>query len=175
MDSGRDVLPASQALDLSRTVGYPALTRQLVLRREDAATPAEELESIRRQLDQIPNRGFGYDLFYWLGEDERTRERLPDFFPIPVLMNYLGTRDRSQASEPDLFQPAQEFPGNNRNLREVPAMLTYSWSFVAGDRLSVFWWYSDTLHESATIEKVADDFMAALRALIARCRPHRNQ
>ena len=41
---------------------------------------------------------------------------------------------------------------------------------IAGKRLSMAWSYNRKIHNHDTIERLAQDFIQALRALIAHCR-----
>ena len=40
---------------------------------------------------------------------------------------------------------------------------------IVGGRLQLEWSYSKKLHQRSTIERLANDFIAALRALVAHC------
>jgi non-ribosomal peptide synthase protein (TIGR01720 family) len=40
---------------------------------------------------------------------------------------------------------------------------------IAGGELRIEWSYSEHLHDRPTIERLAQDYLAALRALIAHC------
>ncbi len=43
-------------------------------------------------------------------------------------------------------------------------------SIVAADQLQLTWTYSEQVHQRATIERLANEHLAALHALIAACR-----
>ena len=119
------------------------------------------------QWRRLPRRGIGYGLLRYLSGDTdmaRTLQALPH---ADVLFNYLGQYDH-------LLAPTSRFtlaaplllscsPRNPRQpLLEVNA-------FVLQDQLQVAWTYSNAIHRAATIQTLADDFLAALRLFIAGC------
>ncbi len=151
-------------VDLSRTVGWFTTISPVVLDLEQAVDPGEALKTIKEQLRSIPNRGINYGVLRYLSNDERL-ESLPQ---AEVKFNYLGQFDQV-LSESSIFRPAQESTGpmqsqqGNRNcLLEVNGL-------IVGGQLRLDWTYSKALHQQATVEKLAQRFIEALRSLIVHC------
>lgn len=151
-------------VDLSRTVGWFTTIFPVVLDLGQTVELGEALKTIKEQLRSIPNRGINYGILRYLSNDERL-ESLPQ---AEVKFNYLGQFDRV-LSESSTFCPAQESTGpmhshqGNRNcLLEVNGL-------IVGGQLRLDWTYSKALHQQATVEKLAQGFIEALRSLIVHC------
>ncbi|MEK7327797.1 MAG: condensation domain-containing protein, partial [Chloroflexota bacterium] len=153
-------------VDVSRTVGWFTTLYPVRLDRPDD-DPGEALKSVKEQLRRIPQRGLGYGLLRYLG-DESTREQLQALPPAEVSFNYLGQIDQALSGEA-LFDLAREGRGPERSLRGERAHLIDINGGIVGGRLQMEWTYSVAFHRRATIERVAEAFIAALRAIIAHC------
>jgi amino acid adenylation domain-containing protein/non-ribosomal peptide synthase protein (TIGR01720 family) len=161
----------AEDLDLSRTVGWFTSIFPVALSLDGARTPGEALQSIKEQLRRIPERGIGYGLLRYLCAAEPVKERVERLRAIPlpeVSFNYLGQFDQvlppsapfglARESSGRLSSPA----GRRRHLLEISGG-------VIGNQLRLDWTYSENLHSRATVEKLAQSFVAELRALVAHC------
>ena len=164
---GREVI--EEAVDLSRTVGWFTTRFPVLLDLERPSRPGEALKSVKEQLRRIPNRGIGYGLLRYLSGDAAIAERLRALPQPEVSFNYLGQFDQVlPVSSP--FAWARESSGPARSVqgsRHYP--LAVNGCIIEG-RLQLDWTSSENLHRRATIERVAQGFMEALRALIADSR-----
>jgi non-ribosomal peptide synthase protein (TIGR01720 family) len=85
-----------------------------------------------------------------------------------VSFNYLGQLDQAlPESSPLRF--AREGSGPSHSPRAVRRYLLDVTANVRGGRLGVHWTYSEARHDRATIERVAEGFLASLRTLIEHC------
>ncbi|HEX5750368.1 MAG TPA: condensation domain-containing protein, partial [Archangium sp.] len=165
---GREAL--FEEVDLSRTVGWFTALYPVVLDagREGAG---EGLRAVKERLRQVPMKGLGYGLLRYSGGDEAVR-RMKALPRAEVVFNYLGQFDPPLAKEL-VFRPTWEETGPVRDARGTRPHLLEVNGLVFGRRLELTWSYSQHLHERATIERVAQDFMSSLRKLIAnRKREH---
>jgi non-ribosomal peptide synthase protein (TIGR01720 family) len=157
-------------VDVSRTVGWftSMFPARLELKND---TPGEALKSIKEQLRRIPRHGIGFGLLRHVSQDKTLAEMLADQAqsrPEPeVIFNYLGQIDQTLAGTP--FAIAPESVGASRSLHNRRTHLLSINGSVAGGRLQLEWSYSENVHRRATIEKLAHDFVDALRSLIAHC------
>ncbi|MET4700143.1 amino acid adenylation domain-containing protein/non-ribosomal peptide synthase protein (TIGR01720 family) [Constrictibacter sp. MBR-5] len=158
---GRDA--AGEGVDLSRTVGW--FTTLFPIRLSaDAAEPGALIRSVKEQLRSIPGQGAGYGLLRWL-------KQVPDLAAAPpaeLCFNYLGRFDSGGGDAlvvglPDMATGPIHAPTQRR-----PYVLQVNASLVDGV-LRFRWHYSRSLHEEATIRRLADDFAQRLRALIDHC------
>jgi non-ribosomal peptide synthase protein (TIGR01720 family) len=83
--------------------------------------------------------------------------------------NYLGQLDQS-FDESSGFNLAKESAGPTHSGRATRSHLIEAEASITGGRLQVVWGYSENIHRGRTIEGLAQDYNAALRALIAHCR-----
>ena len=164
---GREVI--EEAVDLSRTIGWFTTRFPVLLDLETPSRPGEALKSVKEQLRRIPNRGIGYGLLRYLSGDVAIAEGLRALPQPEVSFNYLGQFDQVlPVASP--FAWARESSGPARSVqgsRHYP--LAVNGCIIEG-RLQLDWTSSENLHRGATIERVAQGFMDALRALIADSR-----
>jgi amino acid adenylation domain-containing protein/non-ribosomal peptide synthase protein (TIGR01720 family) len=154
-------------VDLSRTVGWLTSQFPVLLDLAGAPAPGDALKTVKEQLRAVPGRGIGWGLLRYLrgGETGEALRRLP---PPEVVFNFLGQLDQTVA-EGRLFRPAREAAGAERHRsQERPALFEIGGA-VSGRRLYVRWIYSENRHLRPTVEALAQDFAAALRALISHC------
>ena len=161
---GREAL--YEDVNLSRTVGWFTTIFPVCLKLNDVS-PGEALKAVKEQLRHIPNHGIGYGVLRYMGEQE-DRERLNALPQAQVSFNYLGQFDQ-MISERALFKLARESAGPTCNLHETRSYLWEIDGLVIDGHLEVSWLYNEHVHQRATIERLANYYLEALRSLIAYC------
>jgi amino acid adenylation domain-containing protein/non-ribosomal peptide synthase protein (TIGR01720 family)/FkbM family methyltransferase len=154
---------------VSRTVGFFTTRYPVVLEVAADAGPGESLKTIKEQLRGVPQHGIGYGLLRYLSGDEQIAERLREAAKAEISFNYLGQLDQSVAAN-SIYKPAQELTGPDRSLQDRRQQLLDISGFVSGGQLHMNWTYSSSAHDGETIGRLAQEFMEALRALIAHCK-----
>jgi non-ribosomal peptide synthase protein (TIGR01720 family) len=162
-----DDAAAFHAPDLSRTVGW--FTSLFPVRLLWTHTePGELIKSVKEQLRCIPQRGIGYGILRYLGNDHT----LVPATPPALLFNYLGQFEpgvggppldalvRSFAQEPSGL--AQSPAGRRPHLLEIDGM-------IVNGELRFTWGFSRHIHRQATIAQVAQRYCDILRNLLAHC------
>jgi non-ribosomal peptide synthase protein (TIGR01720 family) len=157
--------PLIPNLDLSRTVGWFTNIFPVVLDLGEQREAVAELRSVKEQLRRVPKHGTGYGVLRYLTK-ENTEKQLLEFIQPQVLFNYFGQIDLV-LSESSLFRSATEYPGPLRSPRGRRAYLLEVEASVIEGRLQSKWIYSREVHKRSTVEYLAEDFLAALRSLIA--------
>ncbi|HEU4326189.1 MAG TPA: SDR family NAD(P)-dependent oxidoreductase [Roseiflexaceae bacterium] len=161
---GRDL--ALDGLDLSRTVGWCTAIYPALLDLSAATGPGALAMAVGRQLRAIPAGGLRYSALRYLCDDTGIRARLAAAPRAEVVFLHLGQID-AQSGDAGLFEPVDGPTGPGRSpLERRPYLLEIS-SAVSGGRLSVEWHYSRLFHSRATVERLAQDMLAALRGLAA--------
>ncbi|MBV9879669.1 MAG: amino acid adenylation domain-containing protein, partial [Gemmatirosa sp.] len=149
--------------DLSRTLGW--FTTIFPVRLPlGAATPAERLKDMKERLRAVPGRGFGYGVLRYLeGVETLQAQPTPD-----VVFNYMGQFDQVLAGS-TVFGYSADGTGSwygartrRRHLLEINGM-------VIDGRLELRWSFSGRAHRRETIARMADAYVAALRAIVAHC------
>ncbi|MEM7065138.1 MAG: condensation domain-containing protein [Cyanobacteria bacterium P01_B01_bin.77] len=155
----------ADGIDLSRTVGWFTTTYPVSLHVDNADDYIVTLKSVKEQLRQVPNRGIGYGILRYLGEDA-TRQRLSQTESSEVLFNYLGRQDLTTGGLrviPDIDV------GTLRDSRNRRGYLLEINAWIAQDQLQINWRYDTQIHRSETLAKLANQYLSRLKSLIAQC------
>ncbi|WP_414587304.1 amino acid adenylation domain-containing protein [Scytonema sp. PCC 10023] len=154
-------------VNISRTVGWFTTIFPVVLHKA-TDHPGEALKSIKEQLRRIPQQGMSYGWLRYLLSDTETIAQLTHQGPAQIVFNHLGQFD-SVLQSSALFKLANESSGPSRSSLNHRTHLLEVNSIIFDSQLRVDWTYSENLHHSSTIERIAHEFLQALRGLIAHC------
>jgi amino acid adenylation domain-containing protein/non-ribosomal peptide synthase protein (TIGR01720 family) len=155
-------------VDLSRTVGWFTSYYPVRLEVTNDRDIGAALIAVKEHLRQIPDHGIGYSILRYLSMDTRIRERLRSHPQPDIRFNYLGQFDQVVAGS-SLFRRAKESYGPTQSLQGERTHLLVIEGLVAEYQLHLEWSYSANLHAAPTIERLATQYMAALREIIAHC------
>jgi non-ribosomal peptide synthase protein (TIGR01720 family) len=161
---GRETL--LEGVELTRTVGWFAELFPTLLELKQDETPGQALKSVKEQLRQVPNWGTGYGLLRYLSDDAGLRERLRGFPRPEVFVSFRPSSDNATAAH-SLFEVVPRSVPSGADAQQARSYLLEIKVFDAGGYLQSEWTYSENVHRRETVEQLADDFLEALRALIA--------
>jgi non-ribosomal peptide synthase protein (TIGR01720 family) len=153
-------------VDVSRTVGWFTSLFPVCLQMEPTVDTGEALKGVKEQLRCIPHRGIGYGVLRYLCQHIGAMDNLRTLPQSEINFNYLGRIDQAVSIWFNLIDVPCGHPRNPRSQR--PYVLEIN-SYLTHGRLHLDWTYSQALHQPATIEALAHDFMEALRTLITHC------
>ncbi|MGE7955443.1 non-ribosomal peptide synthase/polyketide synthase [Pseudomonas sp. NPDC089530] len=160
---GREDLSAE--IDLSRTVGW--FTSLFPVRLQPEAELPGAIKAIKEQLRAVPDKGLGYGLLRYLGA-AGGRELL-QALPAPrITFNYLGQFDR-QFDDTALWVPAAERSGRAQDPEAPLANWLTLEGQVYGGELALQWGFSREMFDDATVQRLADAYVAELQGLIEHC------
>jgi non-ribosomal peptide synthase protein (TIGR01720 family) len=154
-------------VDLSRTVGW--FTSVFPVRLELPATgnewqPGEALKSVKEHLRKIPQRGVGYGILRYLdGGNELSGSAEP-----AMVFNYLGQFDQILTGS-SLFRFAPESSGAWHGAKQKRRHILETNCVVINGRLELWWTYNQALHPGKDVRALAEEFVAALKNIIAHC------
>ncbi|HEU4872134.1 MAG TPA: amino acid adenylation domain-containing protein, partial [Pyrinomonadaceae bacterium] len=154
-------------LNLTRTVGCLSSVYPVLLDVDDEATPGEALNSIKKQLRDIPGKGIGYGLLRYLSENG-VAARLQELPAAEVRVNCFGQLSQILTDLP-MFELANEFAELNHSAQGRRGYSIEINGGIFDGQLQITWTYSEGLHRRSTIEKLAESFIEALRSLIEHC------
>ncbi|RYZ46021.1 MAG: hypothetical protein EOO72_02895, partial [Myxococcaceae bacterium] len=117
-------------------------------------------------LSQWTDHGIGYGLLRFMGPRE-VRERMAAFPQAQVAFNYLGQLDGASAAS-TLFSLSDEPVGTPVAPQSLRTHLLLVNGSVRDGQLRMDFGYSHHLYHAATIESLAQGFLASLRTLIAQ-------
>ncbi|AZD87433.1 Non-ribosomal peptide synthetase [Pseudomonas chlororaphis subsp. aureofaciens] len=153
-------------LDLTRTVGW--FTSMFPVKLTPRAALADSIKQIKEQLRAVPNKGIGFGALRYLG-DANAQETLAALAVPRITFNYLGQFDGSFDEQDSLFKPTGEAKGDDQSpLAPLSNWLSLDGQ-VYGGELSLSWTFSTQMFDAATIQRLADDYAAELKALVAHC------
>ncbi|SDZ66221.1 non-ribosomal peptide synthetase [Pseudomonas sp. NFIX28] len=153
-------------VDLTRTVGW--FTSVFPVKLTPQASLAESIKQIKEQLRAVPNKGIGFGALRYLG-DEQAQAALKALAVPRITFNYLGQFDASFDEQDAWFTPSGEAKGRDQS-PEAPLGNWLSLNGqVYGGELTLGWTFSQAMFDSATIQRLADDYALELKALIEHC------
>ena len=155
-------------LDVSRTIGWFTTTYPIYLNLKNASAAGDAIMTIKEQLRRIPNRGIGYGLLKYLNDNKAIEAKLNTIPEAEVGFNYLGQLDQVLPDASPLAL-AKESMGPMHSLRGKRIHLFDINASVIAGQLQVSWTYSKTRHRQSTINRLAENYLITLRALIAHC------
>ncbi len=155
-------------VDLSRTVGWFTSVYPVVLELPEGDDAGAALKAVKEQLRAVPGRGIGYGVLRYLGGGETAAE-LAGAAQAEVGFNYLGQFDQAVSTEAFFgFAPESAGPSMDRGSRR-PHLLEVGGSVQAGC-LELQIGYAEGVHRREGVERLAEEYAAELRGLIAHCR-----
>ncbi|MVV47310.1 amino acid adenylation domain-containing protein [Pseudomonas sp. PB120] len=152
-------------IDLTRTVGW--FTSLFPVNLQPCSDLGASIKTIKEQLRAVPDKGLSYGALRYLGTPAMRAELAA--LPQPrITFNYLGQFDR-QFNEAALFVPSTE--GNG--VAQDPSAPLGNWLTVEGQvyggELSLSWGFSREMFDTATLQRLVDDYAQELNALIDHC------
>ncbi len=141
-------------LDVTRTVGWFALTYPVTLRLAPAGSPDEIVVATSAQLRHVPNRGLGYGI---LRNSSLTSEhqRLRDRPASPVAFNYVGR-----------FLDENRIVGISRDASRLEPRSKYRMALTAlvtGGQLRLVWSYDANVINKAYLLRMRSDYETKLK------------
>ncbi|MGW0366578.1 amino acid adenylation domain-containing protein [Streptomyces sp. NPDC002990] len=155
-------------IDLSRTVGWFTTHFPVALDLPSGHAWDETIKSVKEQLRAVPTRGLAYDALRFLsppgtpGHALRA-DRLPQ-----ISFNYLGQWDGT-TSDSGLIRDRLGALGLDHAADEPRPYLLDVVGMVEAGTLGFTWIFSGEVLDTATVERLAEAFVTALRSLIAHC------
>jgi non-ribosomal peptide synthase protein (TIGR01720 family) len=154
--------------DLTRTVGWFTTIYPVLLSVAAGASPSEDLRNVKEQVRRVPHGGLGYGLLRYGGGHIEIAERLRALPTASVLFNYLGQLDGVLEHDGPL-SPATESAGPNQDPRQKLSHPLIVNASVRHGRLRFSCTYDAAVFHRETVERWADLFQEALRALATHC------
>ncbi len=155
-------------VDVSRTVGWFTSLYPVQLDLTDISQPGEAIKAVKEQLRQLPQRGIGYGLLRYLSTDTAVQSAMQAIPHPEASFNYLGQMGQGMTADSPLSM-AQESRGMERSPQAQRTHLLEIDGSVSAGRLQMAWTFSRDIHRRSTIAQVAENFIEALRLLIAHC------
>jgi non-ribosomal peptide synthase protein (TIGR01720 family) len=157
--------PLFEDVDTSRTVGWFTSVHPLCVRLPSGSRSVRDaLAATKNAVREVPARGIGYGLLLHLA-DEASRQALLALPRAEIAFNYLGRFDEGAAANA-AFRLIAATPGRPRAPRARRPYVLEAGGLVVGRQLHLEVGYSRNLHDAASVEALADAYVAELRALL---------
>ncbi|MER7482180.1 amino acid adenylation domain-containing protein [Streptomyces sp. NPDC126510] len=157
-----------EELDLSRTVGWYTTHFPVSLTLPAGRGWGETVKSVKEQLRAVPGRGLGYDALRFLSAPGTPGHALrADRLP-PISFNYLGQWDGTTARD-GLVRDRLPALGHDHAPDEPRPYLLDVVGMVEDGCLGFTWIFSGEIFDRSSVERVAGEQVAALRALVDHC------
>ncbi len=163
---GREDLFAN--INITRTVGWFTTIFPVFLELRNTNDLGENLKYVKEQLRQIPQKGISYGLLRYLTLNQQLSQTLQALPQSAISFNYLGQLDLF-ASQAWILGLAKESTGLSSHPLNSRRYILNINTWVAQSQLQIQWRYSRNLHDTATIEYLAQQFIKTLQALIQYC------
>lgn len=151
-------------VDLLRTVGWLTVHPNVVLQLPATDAPEAMVRAITEQMERIPGDGMGYELLRNASGDA---ELTAKFHALPgpdIVFNYLGQQHPS-----DLLRSARESVGPQACLPNLwKSDIQMIFARIVDFQVHLRWEYSENVYQRATIERLANQFIERLQAMIQR-------
>ncbi|MDQ3897571.1 MAG: amino acid adenylation domain-containing protein, partial [Actinomycetota bacterium] len=155
-------------VDLSRTVGWFTTMFPVALTVPSGDDWGETLKSVKEQLRAVPHRGLSYQALTYLGRPDAPGGPGRGEPRPGLCFNYLGQWDLAERGQ-GLVRGATFGVGHDRAPEESRTHLLDVTGMVVDGELSLSWQYSEQIHDEATVRRLADETIAALRQVVEHC------
>lgn len=153
-------------IDLSRTVGWFTSMVPIVLDQDlPYGRPGDVLQAVKERLRAIPNGGIGFGLLHSLVQDREITEQIRTLPQAEIIFNYHGQSSRALSKE-GLFSRSDASTGLTVALDGVRSHLLSIDAGTIDGVLTVEWTYSENVYARATIERLAQLYLDALRSIL---------
>jgi non-ribosomal peptide synthase protein (TIGR01720 family) len=163
---GREDLFAN--INITRTVGWFTTIFPVFLELKNINDIGENLKSVKERLREIPQKGISYGLLRYLNPNQQISQTLQALPQSAISFNYLGQLDLF-TSQGWILGLAKESTGlSSHSLNQRRYVLNIN-AWIAQSQLQIQWRYSRNLHDTTTIENLAQQFIKTLQAIIQHC------
>ena len=163
---GREDL--STNLNITRTVGWFTAIFPVFLQLRNTNDLGENIKYVKERLREISQTGISYGLLRYLNPNQKLSQTLQTLPQSAISFNYLGQIDLF-TSQGWILGLAKESTGlSSHPLNQRRYVLNIN-AWIAQSQLQIQWRYSRNLHDTTTIEKLAQQFIKTLQAIIEHC------
>jgi non-ribosomal peptide synthase protein (TIGR01720 family) len=158
----------SEALDLSRTVGWFTSLYPVRLDIADAEDSVAALKLIKEQVRNVKRGGIGFGVLKYLKRESEIAQLLWAAPRAEVSFNYIGAQKAAAQDENDVRLAAEIYRPvhGNRGMRPFLLMITAQ---ITEEQLAIHWSYSKNRHRETTIRHLAESFEEAFRSILNHC------
>ena len=158
---GRDAVLGGA--DVGRTVGWFTAAYPVLFDVKHARSVVDVLKAVKEAVRGVPNAGIGFHALRY-GETPESRAPLLEFNPPGVSFNFLGIMDTTFPDD-SMFERWLDASDTERSPRSRRSTHLEISASIDEGQIKMEWFYSENLHQPATINDRAAAAMEALRSL----------
>jgi non-ribosomal peptide synthase protein (TIGR01720 family) len=166
--NGRDLIPNQKYLNLSRTLGWLATFRTMILENIEFADLFQEIALFCGQIKKIPDNAYGYHLLLAYNNDTHLVKRLKKIRKGEVYLNYRGLIDQLGNDEINGFKLLRQFCGFDINQQNNRLYTLYIAGDIINHCLTFVWSFSDRLFRKETVERLAEKYINIIKDFITK-------
>jgi non-ribosomal peptide synthase protein (TIGR01720 family) len=155
-------------VDLTRTVGWFTTIFPVWFDRAQRESLYQQVKRVREQLQAMAGHGIGYGVLRYLDSESPIAQELARAPRAEICFNYFGQFD-AVLNQVRFFRPAAGAGGAEHDRDEHREYTFEINCWTSQGRFCVNWIYSRKLHRAETVERLAQDYVAALRRLLDHC------
>ncbi|UKP00598.1 non-ribosomal peptide synthetase [Nostoc sp. UHCC 0870] len=160
-------------INITRTVGWVTSIFPVFLELKNINNLEENLKYVKERLREIPQKGISYGLLRYLNPNPQISQTLQALPQSAISFNYLGQLDLF-TSQGWILGLAKESTGlSSHPLNERRYVLNIN-AWIVESQLQIQWRYSRNLHDTDTIENLAQQFIKTLQEIIQHCQAPEN-
>ncbi|MDT5024230.1 MAG: hypothetical protein QOE61_656, partial [Micromonosporaceae bacterium] len=149
-----------------RTVGWFTTQFPVALRMPVDGDWGKALKSVKEQLRVLPHRGLSYEALRYLRDSAASALR--DDSTPQVSFNYHGRWDVAQPGQ-HLYRARCADVGRDLAPDQARTHVLDVMGLIEDGDLELSWLYSSNVHDEATVRRLAEEVVAALREIVAHC------
>ncbi|MGH3777951.1 MAG: non-ribosomal peptide synthase/polyketide synthase, partial [Pseudonocardiaceae bacterium] len=155
-------------VDLSRSVGW--FTTQFPVALTVPADPdwRTVVMSVKEQLRAVPHRGLSYGALQQLSREDSPAAALRCDPQPQISFNYHGQWDANVTAD-GLFRAGCDGVGADLAPEALTPHLVEVTGLVEAGELALTWSYSEQVHDQATMRRLAEEMIQALRDIVEHC------
>lgn len=152
----------NETMDLSRTVGWFTSLYPVALKSDLAASSQESVDMIKKELQQIPNKGIGYGILQYLSDPPLVSDQT-----VELSFNYLGQFAQGKGASQGLgLQVADDPTGQTISPQSIRPYLIDVIAVTSDEQLHITWKYCQSMFKRETIQRLAEQLVQELRQLL---------
>ncbi|HEU0088804.1 MAG TPA: non-ribosomal peptide synthase/polyketide synthase, partial [Pseudonocardiaceae bacterium] len=153
-------------IDISRTVGWFTTEFPLALQLPSGEW-GQVLKAVKEHLRAVPHRGLSYGVLRYLSPPDSPAGVLREPSLPQISFNYHGQWDASESE--GFYRAWGDAIGQNAAGHSVRPCLLDVIGQVESGQLELAWTYSSQVHDEATVQRLAEGMIQALREIIEHC------
>jgi amino acid adenylation domain-containing protein/non-ribosomal peptide synthase protein (TIGR01720 family) len=152
-------------VDLSRTIGWFTTIYPVVFELIEGSY-SDNFKNVNATLQKVPNKGLDFGLLKYLSNKNEIRHLINKIPHAQFNFNYLGQFDQTISEMEFEFKMSNYSAGMEQYPDEIKSNLINVVAVINGGQLHIRWLYSKNLFKTASIKRLAKNYIKILKNII---------